>query len=86
MSDQYIQLLQEFPPRTITNEKQLEATQAVIDRLLDGHELTTDESEHLNLLGVLIWEDEQSQEPIPDIYGVELLQVLITEKNYDKKI
>ncbi len=80
MSDQYIQLLQEFPPHIITNEKLLEVTQAVIDRLLDGYELTPDESEYLNLLGVLIWEYEQSQELISDIYGVELLQVLIAER------
>ena len=85
MSDQYIQLLQEFPPRTITNEQQLEATQEVIDCLLDGHELTTDEAEYLNLLGVLIWEYEQAQEPIPDIYGVELLQVLIAERQLLQK-
>ena len=85
MSDQYIQLLQEFPPRTITNEKQLEATQEVIDRLLDGHELTPNESEYLNLLGVLVWEYEQSQELILDIYGVELLKVLIAERQLRQK-
>ena len=85
MSDQYIQLLQEFPPRTITDEKQLEATQEVIDRLLDGHELTPNESEYLNLLGVLVWEYEQSQELILDIYGVELLKVLIAERQLRQK-
>ncbi len=85
MSDKYIKLLKNFPPRNITNKQQLEATQEVIDSLLDGHELTTDESEYLNLLGVLIWEYEQSQEPIPDIYGVELLKVLIAERQLKQK-
>ena len=39
MTNKYFKLLQEFPPRTITNEEQLDATQEVIDRLLDKGEL-----------------------------------------------
>ncbi len=85
MSDKYIQLLKQFPPRTINNEEQLEATQAQIDRLLDKHELTSEELDYLNVLGVLVFEYEQAQESIPDIYGVELLKVLIQERQLRQK-
>ncbi len=85
MSDKYIQLLKQFPPRTINNEEQLEATQSQIDRLLDKHKLTSEESDYLNILGVLVFEYEQAQESIPDIYGVELLKVLIKERQLRQK-
>ena len=85
MSDKYIKLLQQFPPRTITNEEQLEATQAQIDRLLDSNELSSEELDYLNVLGVLVFEYEQAQESIPDIYGIELLKVLIQERQLRQK-
>ncbi len=85
MSDKYIKLLQQFPPRTITNEEQLEATQAQIDRLLDTNELSSEELDYLNVLGVLVFEYEQAQESIPDIYGIELLKVLIQERQLRQK-
>jgi HTH-type transcriptional regulator / antitoxin HigA len=85
MTDKYIQLLQKFPPRTITNDQQLEATQEVIDSLLDRTELTPEESDHLNVLGTLVFDYEQKNETIADIYGVELLKVLIAERNLRQK-
>ena len=85
MTDQYIQLLQKFPPRTINNEAELEATQVVIDKLLDRPKLSQDESDYLNVLGTLVLDYEQKGEPIPDIYGVELLKVLITERQLRQK-
>ena len=85
MIDRYIQLIQQFPPRPITNEEQLEATQIQIDRLLNKNELSSEESEYLNVLGALVFEYEQAQEPIPDIYGIELLKVLIQERQLLQK-
>lgn len=85
MLDQYLQLLQKFPPRPITNEDELEATQNIIDQLLDQAQLSQAEEDYLNVLGTLVYEYEQSQEPIPDIYGVELLKVLIKERNLQQK-
>jgi HTH-type transcriptional regulator / antitoxin HigA len=85
MTDKYIQLLQKFPPRTITNNQQLEATQEVIDSLLDRAELTPEESDYLNVLGTLVFDYEQKNETIADIYGVELLKVLIAERNLRQK-
>jgi HTH-type transcriptional regulator / antitoxin HigA len=77
----YVELLQSFPPRPITDEAELVATQAVVDALLDRPELTADEQDYLNVLGILISEYEQTLEPLPDISGVELLEVLIAEHN-----
>ncbi|WP_319422518.1 helix-turn-helix domain-containing protein [Pleurocapsa sp. FMAR1] len=85
MIDKYIQLLQQFPPRTITNDEQLEATQVVIDKLLDRPQLSPEELDYLNLLGTLVYEYEQKGEPIADIYGVELLKVLIAERQLRQK-
>ena len=61
------------------------AAQAVIDSLIDRGELTHDEQDYLNVLGTLVYEYEQAQEPIPDIYGVELLKVLIEEHDLRQK-
>ena len=85
MTDKYIQLLLQFPPRTINNESELEATQVVIDKLLDCPQLSPEESDYLNVLGTLVFDYEQKNEAIPDIYGVELLKVLIAERQLRQK-
>jgi HTH-type transcriptional regulator / antitoxin HigA len=77
----YIELLQRFPPRPVTDEVELAASQSVVDALLDRPELTADEQDYLNVLGTLIAEYEQTLEPLPGISGVELLEVLIAEQN-----
>lgn len=81
----YIQLLTSFPPRPITSEEELELTQTVIDKLLDKGKLSQDEKDYLNVLGALVYEYEQQQEPIPDIYGVELLKSLIGDNGLRQK-
>ncbi|PMB51641.1 transcriptional regulator [Fischerella thermalis CCMEE 5201] len=81
----YTELLTSFPPRTIKSEEDFEKTQAVIDSLLDKGALTEEEEDYLNLLGMLIYEYESKQELVPDIYGVELLKVLMTEMNLKQK-
>ena len=85
MTDKYLQLLQQFPPRTINSDEELDKTIAVIDELLDRPSLSSEESDYLNVLGTLVWDYEQKTEPIPDIYGVELLKVLIAERGLRQK-
>ena len=85
MSDKYLQLLQQFPPRTINNDEELDKTVAVIDDLLDRPSLSSEESDYLNVLGTLVFDYEQKTEPIPDIYGVELLKVLIAQRGLRQK-
>jgi HTH-type transcriptional regulator/antitoxin HigA len=85
MTDKYLQLLQQFPPRTINNDEELDRTIAVIDDLLDRPKLSLEESDYLNVLGTLVFDYEQKNKPIADIYGVELLKVLIIERNLIQK-
>ncbi|GFE68560.1 type II toxin-antitoxin system HigA family antitoxin [Chroococcus sp. FPU101] len=85
ITDRYLELLHHFPPRPIDSDEKLEAMQKVVNSLLDKPELTLEERDYLNVLGTLIYEYEQTQEPIPDIYGVELLKVLLEERNLRQK-
>ena len=84
-TDKYLELLKQYPPRPIHNEEDLEMMQEVINRLLDKPQLTVEEREYLNVLGALIYEYEENQEPIPDIYGLELLKFILEEKNLQKQ-
>ena len=85
MTDKYLQLITNFPPRTINNDEELDNTIAVIDELLDRPSLSDEESDYLNVLGTLVFDYEQKNEPFPDIYGVELLKVLIAERGLLQK-
>lgn len=84
-SKDYIELLKSFPPRPITSEDELNQTQEVINSLLDKRELSKEEEDYLYVLGTMVYDYEQKQEPIPDIYGVELLKVLIEEFDLRQK-
>lgn len=84
-TDKYLELLKQYPPRPIDNEEDLEMMQQVINRLLDKPQLTVEEREYLNVLGALIYEYEENQEPIPDIYGLELLKFILEEINLQKQ-
>ncbi len=84
-TDKYLELLKQYPPRPIHNEEDLEMMQEVINRLLDKPQLTAEEREYLNVLGALIYEYEENQEPIPDIYGLELLKFILEEKKLQKQ-
>ena len=85
-AEKYMQLLQQFPPGPVKSEEDLAATQAAIDKLLDKPELIPEEEDYLDVLGTLVYEYENQQEDIiPDIYGVELLKVLIAERNLKQK-
>ncbi|MCA2815122.1 MAG: transcriptional regulator [Microcystis sp. M090S1] len=84
-TDKYLELLKQYPPRPIHDEEDLEMMQEVINRLLDKPQLTVEEREYLNVLGSLIYEYEENQEPIPDIYGLELLKFILEEKKLQKQ-
>ncbi|HLP89333.1 MAG TPA: transcriptional regulator [Nostocaceae cyanobacterium] len=78
-NNNYLELLKSFPPRPITNEEELNATQKVINALIDQDELTPDEQDYLNVLGTLVYEYEEKHFTIPDISGVELLKTFMVE-------
>lgn len=81
----YVELLQAFPPRPIKSDEELLAIQNVIDALTDNAPLTPDEQDYLDLLGTLVYEYERTKEPVPDIYGIELLKALMVEYDLQEK-
>jgi HTH-type transcriptional regulator / antitoxin HigA len=83
--EKYVDLLNEFPPRPIKSEQEFMAIQKVVDALLDAKRLSTDQKEYLNLLGMIICEYEEKNVKIPDIHGVDLLNVLIEEWGLKQK-
>lgn len=83
--ERYIDLLNEFPPHPIRSTSDSIAIQRVVDCLLDSSHLSPDQQEYLNLLGIIISEYEDKNTEIPDIYGVELLNVLIEEWGLKQK-
>ncbi len=85
MTDKYLQLLQTFPPHTINSDEEWDKTVAVIDKLLDRPSLSSEESDYLNVLGTLVFDYERRTEPVPDLSGVELLKVLIAERDLLQK-
>jgi HTH-type transcriptional regulator / antitoxin HigA len=84
-SDSYIELLKKFPPRPIKSEENFLAVQEVINALIDLDEMTPEQSDYLNLLGMLVYEYEEKHVCIPDLYGVELLKALIDEFGLKQK-
>ncbi|WP_228036876.1 helix-turn-helix domain-containing protein [Cuspidothrix issatschenkoi] len=60
-------------------------TQAVADALIDKGDLTEDEQDYLSLLGMLIYDYEQKQNIIPDIWGVDVLKVLMMEMDLKQR-
>lgn len=90
-TDKYLELLKQYPPRLIRNKKELESTEKVVSSFLDKIELdklqlTIEEREYLSVLAVLIYEHkEKNQELIPNIYGIELLKVILEERTLQKQ-
>ncbi len=78
-SKYYIELINAFPPRPITNEAELIATQKQINSILDQKQLNQDDRDYLKVLGMLVYEYEDKHEPIPEIRGVELLKAVSEE-------
>jgi HTH-type transcriptional regulator / antitoxin HigA len=84
-SSYYIELVTTFPPRPITNEIELIATQHRVNFILDKGKLTQDDRDYLKVLGTLIYDYEEKYEPMPILSGVELLKALLEESNLQPK-
>lgn len=84
--DRYVALLERFAPRVIHEAEQLEATQAVVDELLERKD-ALDEAElaYLELLSTLIedWEDEHVE--VPEISGADLVRVLLEDRGLSQR-
>lgn len=80
-SSYYMELINTFPPRPITNEAELDATQSQIHLVLDRSQLTQDDRDYLKVLGMLVYDYEEQHEQIPLLKGIELLNALMEESN-----
>ncbi len=83
--EKYVDLVNEFPPRLIESEVDFIAVQEVVDTLLDAGQISAEQRKYLNLLGIIIHEYEERTVEVPDIHGVELLNVLIEEWGLKQK-
>jgi HTH-type transcriptional regulator / antitoxin HigA len=57
----------------------------VIDALIDSGEMTLEEQDYINVLGILVHEYEGKTVSVLDLSGVELLQALIDEWGLKQK-
>lgn len=80
-SSYYIELITTFPPRPITNDAELIATQNQINYILGKSKLTQDDRDYLKVLGTLVYDFEDKNEPMPTLKGAELLKALLEESN-----
>ena len=78
--DNYLALLQMFPPRPIVTAAQYDETVAQINQLIDKPNLTPEEQDFMTLLGTLVmaYEDEHYPDEEFESRGVEFLNGLIT--------
>jgi HTH-type transcriptional regulator / antitoxin HigA len=83
--EKYIDLVSKFPPRPIESEAEFIAVQKVVDTLIDAGQLSVEQRKYLKLLGMIIHEYEERTVEVPDIYGIELLNVLIEEWGLKQK-
>lgn len=83
-SPYYLKLIAEFPPRPITNEAELIATQQRINSIIDNKNLNQDDRDYLTVLGMLIYDYEEKNERFPQLNDRELLQTLM--QDYDLKV
>lgn len=84
-SNYYMELVNAFPPRPITNDAELDATQAQINLILDRSQLTQDDRDYLKVLGMLVYDYEEQHEQMLTLKGVALLKALMTESNFQPK-
>jgi HTH-type transcriptional regulator / antitoxin HigA len=81
----YLQLINAFPPRPISNEAELLATQKQINLVIDRSNLTTDDRDYLKILGMLVYEYESQHEVFPQLKGVDFLKSMIEDMGLTPK-
>ncbi len=84
-SSYYMELIANFPPRPITTDVELQATQNRINHILDKNNITQDDRDYLNVLGTLVYDYEQKHSPLPVLKGIKLLLAFMAEDNIQKK-
>ena len=62
-NDRYLELMLAFPPRPIACDADLTLVQQQVNRLLDSGLVGKDKRDYLELLGLLIYDYEERNEP-----------------------
>ena len=62
-NDRYLELMLAFPPRPIACDADLTLVQQQVNRLLDSGLVGKDKRDYLKLLGLLIYDYEERNEP-----------------------
>ena len=81
LSNDYLELIKNFPPRPITNEEEYRATQEQINKILDQPKITDDDRAYLKILGLTIYDYEEKHENFPVLQGVDRIIALLEEAN-----
>ena len=82
-SSYYLSLITEFAPRPITNDLELSITQQRINTILDQKNLSQDDRDYINVLGMLVYDYEEKNEQFPKLTDGELLQTLMEDYNLE---
>ncbi|PPJ64337.1 helix-turn-helix domain-containing protein [Cuspidothrix issatschenkoi] len=82
-SPYYLSLITEFAPRPITNDLELSITQQRINTILDQKNLSQDDRDYINVLGMLVYDYEEKNEQFPKLTDGELLQTLMEDYNLE---
>ncbi|MBE9231706.1 MAG: type II toxin-antitoxin system HigA family antitoxin [Cuspidothrix sp.] len=82
-SPYYLSLITEFAPRPITNDLELSITQERINTILDQKNLSQDDRDYINVLGMLVYDYEEKNEQFPKLTDGELLQTLMEDYNLE---
>jgi HTH-type transcriptional regulator / antitoxin HigA len=80
--DRYLDLVRECPLRVIRSESEYGQAIAMLDRLSDlGNDRTSDETEYLLALTVLVKKYEDEHHLMPPVSGVDMLRYLLETHN-----
>ena len=82
-SSYYLSLITEFAPRPITNDLELSITQQRINTILDQKNLSQDDRDYINVLGMLVYDYEEKNEQFPKLTDGELLKTLMEDYNLE---
>lgn len=81
----YDELVKRFVPRPIHDETNYQQAMAMLEQLLAKDELHPSEAEYVEIVSALVHAYEERNHPIDDIFGVELLKVMMEERGLKQK-
>jgi HTH-type transcriptional regulator/antitoxin HigA len=82
----YTDLLGEYMPHPIHSEADLETAEQAITALLSKPDRSSAEDEILELVSDLVSKWEDDHDVIPDVHGVELVKLLLAEREQPQRV